>query len=214
MEYQLARDGHTFGPYTRPEVEERLANGHILPTDIARTEGMDEWLPIATLFPAAAPTPVPGPGGLPQAFPDAPNLHWIALAVLEVVTVNCFSILWDLYQSLWMKRVNPRSTALWYYLALAAVFALKAPQSYHTMLYNLGLGLPTVEPFGNLLLVLTFVLAVASRLVLRRELLAHYNRAEPIGLSLSWLLTLLFGGIYFQYHLNRLNALKDALRRL
>ena len=30
----------------------------------------------------------------------------------------------------------------------------------------------------------------------------HYNSAEPMGLSLSGVMTFFFGGIYFQYHIN------------
>lgn len=35
----------------------------------------------------------------------------------------------------------------------------------------------------------------------------HYNGPEPIGLSLSGVMTFFLGGIYFQYHVN------DIVRR-
>jgi hypothetical protein len=40
----------------------------------------------------------------------------------------------------------------------------------------------------------------------------HFNGPEPIGLRLNPLLVFLFGGIYFQYQFNRINALKQAAR--
>ena len=215
MEYQLARDGRTFGPYTESEVRERLANGHILVTDIARAGAMDEWLPVATLFPAAPPEPgATLPGGLPRAFPDAPNLHWGLVLALGALTLGGFSIAWSLVQAAWLKRLRPRSTALFLYLALAVLFLLKAPQTWNSILYNTGHGLPTVQPFGWALTLLSAAFFCASHVVMRGELLEHFNRDEPIGLNLSWLLSLLFGDIYFQYHLNRLNAMKRTLRKL
>jgi hypothetical protein len=35
---------------------------------------------------------------------------------------------------------------------------------------------------------------------------------EPVGLSLSGVMTFFFGGLYFQYHLNRINEMKRLAR--
>ena len=47
---------------------------------------------------------------------------------------------------------------------------------------------------------------------MRRSMEEHFNGPEPMGLSLSGVMTFFFGGIYFTYHLNRINELKRAAR--
>ncbi len=40
----------------------------------------------------------------------------------------------------------------------------------------------------------------------------HFNGPEPVGLRLNGVMVFFFGGVYFQYHLNRINAIKQAAR--
>jgi hypothetical protein len=40
----------------------------------------------------------------------------------------------------------------------------------------------------------------------------HFNGPEPIGLSLSGVMTFFFGMLYFQYHFTRINELKRLAR--
>jgi hypothetical protein len=47
---------------------------------------------------------------------------------------------------------------------------------------------------------------------MRSSLEEHFNRAEPVGLRLGAVMTFFFGGLYFQYHLNRINEMKRTLR--
>ena len=58
-----------------------------------------------------------------------------------------------------------------------------------------------------LLQLLYTALLIVARFSLRASLEEHFNSAEPIGLSLSGVMTFFFGGIYFQYHLS------DIVRR-
>ena len=45
---------------------------------------------------------------------------------------------------------------------------------------------------------------------MREELLAHYNRREPVGLQLNWFLTLLFSFAFFQYNLRAIAFEKEG----
>ena len=47
---------------------------------------------------------------------------------------------------------------------------------------------------------------------MRRSMEEHFNGPEPIGLSLSGVMTFFFGIYYFQYHFTRINELKRAAR--
>jgi hypothetical protein len=214
MRYLIARDGNIFGPYTTTEVELYLGSGHILPTDLAQIENGEEWLPVEEFFPAVSSAPEnPQPGGLPRLFPDPPNLPWWVALILGVVTSLAFFVVWDILESAWLRRVERGSTALWLYIGVAVLYVAKLPSTYHTVLYNLGFeDVPVQSPWSPYLLAASVLLVLIARFHFRRELCIHFNGPEPIGLRLSWLMTLVFGGLYFQYQFNRINDLKRTLR--
>ena len=212
MTYRIARNGQIYGPYSLLEVQRYLASGQVLATDLAQSEAMQEWLPVEQLFPT---TPMPSPlhpGGLPTLFPDPPDLPWWIALLLGIVTALGFFVVWDIVEAAWLRRVQRPSTALGLYIAVAVLYLIKLPMVWHSTLYNLGYEPPMDAPYATLITIASLVLLITSRFVLRSELLRHFNGPEPIGLRLNWLLTLLFGGLYFQYHFNRINELKRALR--
>jgi len=213
MTYRIARDGQVYGPYSLLELQRYLASGQVIATDLAQSATMNEWLPVATLFPTSPMLEArPYPGGLPKLFPDPPNLPWWLALIFGILTLGAFFQLWDIVQSLWMRRVDPKSLALFLYIAEAIVYLLKLPATVHNIAYNLGYEqtIDTGHPFWFILL--SLILFLATRFTLRNELLRHFNGPEPIGLRLNSFLTLLFGGLYFQYHFNRINQLKHTLR--
>jgi hypothetical protein len=67
-------------------------------------------------------------------------------------------------------------------------------------------------PLGEGLGLAGLALAIVARFVFRNELLRHFNGPEPLGLRLNAFWTLLFGGLYFQFHFNRINERKRMLR--
>ncbi len=211
MTYRIARNGQIFGPYSLIEVERYIASGNILPTDLAQAEGMQEWLPVEQLFPTAPAATAPHPGGLPRLYPNPPDLPWWLALLIGIFTMGVFFQAWDIVESAWMRRVDRTSIALYLYIAECVVYVLKLPLTVASILYNLGQG-PPVEGGHPLLTIAGIVLLLATRFTLRKELHRHFNSAEPIGLHLNWFLTLLFGGLYFQYHFNRINQLKRSLR--
>lgn len=46
----MSRQGTQFGPYPESKIKDLLANGQILPTDLAWYEGADNWQPIENIF--------------------------------------------------------------------------------------------------------------------------------------------------------------------
>jgi hypothetical protein len=48
---------------------------------------------------------------------------------------------------------------------------------------------------------------LVARFSFRASMEEHFNSVDPMGLSLSGVMTFFFGGIYFQYHIN------DIVRR-
>jgi len=242
MHYQVSRNGQTYGPYTIEDLQRYLASGNVLPTDLAKSEEMTEWVPVSVLLqpPAEAAAPVsefatpsfanpdpayPQPVAMAASpYPDAPNLHW-GLVVLFSVLTCCFAMIfmpvWNLIICLWLKRVQPNATAAIYYVAVLVLLVL----------YFVGGGAATLAilshssgaPFGAarygpyfglrlVVLLAIWVLRLVGRYTERALLLEHFNTVEPVGLTLDPVMTFFFGGVYFQYHLNRINALKQTQR--
>jgi len=133
--------------------------------------------------------------------------------LLGIVTGGLFFVIWDIVEAAWMRRVSQRSVALGLYIVVAILYVLRLPEAWHIVDYNAFNGpLVVVTPLGHSLGLVGLALAIAARFVFRNELLKHFNGPEPLGLRLNALWTLLFGGLYFQFHFNRINEQKRILR--
>ena len=233
MLYHVTRNGQTYGPYTLEDLQRYVASGNVLPSDLARGEDMSEWIPVAQLLssagagtgstppPAAPPftpaygTPAPGLPGAPMydtalaGYNDPPNLSWGLLLVISIFTCTLFMYVWNIVLAAWMKRVFPRSTALYIYIAVAVLlFAqMLTGARVHVDMGNLW-SYYYSHPLRNMIGVVLWVTKLIARFIFRSNLEEYYNTVEPIGLQLSPVMTFFFGGIYFQYHLNRINELK------
>ena len=62
------------------------------------------------------------------------------------------------------------------------------------------------------LILLIIILVILFRFAMKNSLEQHFNVADPIGLRLGPVMTFFFGGLYFQYHFNRINEIKLAAR--
>src|ERR1700727_1785892 len=47
MTYQVSRNGQMYGPYTLEDLQRYVASGNVLPTDLAKSETMPEWVHVA-----------------------------------------------------------------------------------------------------------------------------------------------------------------------
>lgn len=200
-----------FGPYTSEEVYKLLAAGNIVAGDLARAEGSAEWRPVGELFRSAAgqsPSAVPLP-----LYADPPDLPWWVALILGIITGGLFFVIWDIVEAAWMRRINARSAALGLYVVVAILYILRLPYEWHSVAYNAFNGPLVVETWlGQVVGLAALALAIVARFVFRDELLRHFNGPEPLGLRLNAFWTLLFGGLYFQFHFNRINERKRMLR--
>lgn len=213
MTYRIARNGEMFGPYTLEQVQQYMASGNIVASDLAQAENSAEWLPVAQVFPLASVAEPPMyAGGLPTLYPDPPDLPWWVALIAGLFTGGLFFVVWDIVEASWLRRIENRSNALWLYIAVAVVYACRLPDIWHTVHYNLGDGPPMTNYSGHVFGLAGFVLFFVSRFIFRSELLQHFNGREPIGLRLSGFLTFLFGGLYFQYKFNEINRIKRTLQ--
>ena len=222
MLYHVTRNGQNYGPYTLEDLQRYVASGNVLPSDLAKSDEMAEWVPVGQLLGGSVPPPnqasfppyaggvAPGyaPGAVP--YPEPPNLHWALVLLIGVFTCGLFSVVWSFVQAAWMRKVNPRSNAIFFYTAYVVIsfggtftrmflmFASGLHRQY------LGLAIPVW--------VITIVLVELAFFDMRRSMEQHFNGPEPIGLSLSGVMTFFFGMLYFQYHFTRINELKRLAR--
>ncbi len=226
MPYHISREGQTYGPYTLEDLQRYVASGNVLLTDLAKSDDSPDWIPVAQILnpaagavPAAAPI---SPAYIPQApyaqpayaaspYPDPPNLHWALVLLIGICTCGVFFIIWDLVQVLWMKRVQPQTKAMPYFIGYVIGSFLNVGASMGTSAAMMNGAHATTSPVSVLISIATFVLVILYRFAMRTSLEQHFNGPEPLGLRLGPIMTFFFGGLYFQYHFNRLNEMKRAM---
>jgi hypothetical protein len=225
MLYHVSRNGQNYGPYTVEDLQKYVASGNILPTDLAKSDDMPEWVPVSQVLGIASDVPPSYQPPMAQAYPvsnltaypDAPNLNWGLVLLFAFFTCSLFMWIWNLVLAAWMKRVQPNSNAIFYYAAASVLLFFQiilgthnhvqiTPGVHWWVTYYAG------HPLRNLLGLVVWIVRVVARFTMRADLEQHFNGPEPIGLSLNGVMTFFFGGLYFQYHLNRINELKRMAR--
>jgi GYF domain 2 len=226
MLYHVSRNGQNYGPYTLEDLRKYVASGNITPSDLAKSDDMAEWVPVSQILglapevpPAYQPPLAPAyPASNVAVYPDAPNLSWGLVLLFAIFTCTLFMWVWNLVLAAWMKRVQPNSKAILYYAAATVLGCCHFVISSHTRVQMFQPGVHwwityyTAHPLRNVLSLAIWIVRLIARFTMRSELEQHFNTAEPVGLSLSGVMTFFFGGLYFQYHLNRINELKRMAR--
>ena len=239
MNYFIKRDLNEYGPYSLADLQKYVASGNILLTDLCRSDGLTDWVPVSQVIgnipvPAVAPQPAapqPGAGtvygggaGAPaygsqgayaapvgQQYPPPPSLHWGIVLLLTVLTCGIFAMIWLVVEMLWIKKVKPDTKSATY-LTIAVCFwlALIGFGFYRgVMSASIGYVSPGLQGTSLLLNLAYLVAHIFTVFAMKSDLEDHFNSAEPIGLSLSGVMTFFFAVFYFQYHFNRINEMKQ-----
>src|SRR5258708_4032082 len=230
MNYFIKRELNEYGPYALADLQKYVASGNVLLTDLCRSEGLTDWVPVSQVLgnipvPVVAPAPQPvagtvyggqpaygGPAGYaaptsPQ-FPPPPSLHWGVLVLLGVLTFRLFGWGWAFIQAALVKKVQPESKAWIYYGISVGLFVLMFGSAF-------AAGAAGNPGAANNSLFLLFrigggIMWLVSAFNMRTSIEDHFNGAEPIGLSLNGVMTFFFSIYYFQYHFTRINEMKRA----
>jgi hypothetical protein len=226
MSYQISRNGQLYGPYTLEDLQRYVATGNVLPTDLAKSEDMPDWVPVSQLLAAsgaAIPTPItpsyatayPVPGAYPAStipYPDPPNLHWGLVLLLDIFTCAIFQVVWNIVLATWVKKIEPSSKAIIFYVVATVLVFANLGSSFGN--FYAAINHQALHPnyIGSLVGIIAWVVRLIARFSLRDDLERHYNGPEPFSLRLNPILTFFFGGIYFQYKLNQINEIKQSLR--
>jgi hypothetical protein len=225
VNYFIKRDLNEYGPYTLADLQKYVASGHILLTDLCRSEGLAEWIPVSQVIgnipvpaapqPAAAPGVYTAPAVSP--YPAPPNLHWAICVLLSLITCSLFGWIWAFVQAIWVRKVQPNSKGLILYSLAAGIHILSIIFGFY---YGITLGLqggnavaglnsPEFRMVSGLIRLAILIVIILGNFSMRESIEEHFNTAEPIGLSLSGVMTFFFGILYFQYHLTKINEMKQ-----
>lgn len=144
--------------------------------------------------------PAFGQAGVPNAatssqYPPPPDMNWVLLLVLSIVTCGIFYLVWMFIQAAYVSKIDRDSKAM--------------------MFYAIGLGcsiggsiirtMDSIGPIGGLINLAGSVMIIMANFKMKASLEGHFNRVEPVNLQLNGVMTFFFATIYFQYHFNRIN---------
>lgn len=227
MPYHVTRDGQNYGPYTLEDLQRYVATGNVLLTDLAKDDDATEWVPVAQILGGPATLPPPEtpftPGYAPAVaaptpygatlggWPDPPNLSWVLLLVLEIFTCGLFGIVWDIVQLIWVRKVEPATRAMPYFIGYVALSFMGGAVSAGVSAAAMN-GHYHRSPLSGIVSLAAFVLLILYRFAMKNSVEQHFNGPEPIGLRLGPIMTFFFGALYLQYHFNRINEIKQAAR--
>jgi len=209
VNYFIKRDLNEYGPYSLAELQRYVATGNILLTDLCRSEGIQDWVPVSQVIgnipvPPTAPVAPPFAATPPQVspYPPPPSLHWALVLLLAVVTCGLFGWVWAIVEAAWVKKVQPASNGILYWgiaIGLQVVYiALSVSQD------------PGMKAFGTITELAALVIWIVGAFNIKSSLEEHFTVAEPMGLQLSGAMTFFFNLYYFQYHFSRIIEIKRS----
>jgi hypothetical protein len=219
MKYYIRRGLNEYGPYTLADLQRYIAQGNIAMTDLTRSEGMTDWVPVSQVI-GNIPVPVSPsaggtvyPGGTPGygaagavAGPVPPDFHWALVLLISIVTCGLFWWAWLIVEAAWIRKIKPTSRGLLFaLLALAGAFV---GGFINGISRTMDQGNP--NPIGSLFSLAGFVLIFVAAFTMRSDLEEYYNSTENINLRLSGVMTFFFAVFYFQHHFSRIARWKKT----
>jgi hypothetical protein len=233
MKYFIQRQLNEYGPYTLADLQRYVAQGSILLTDLTRSEGMTDWVPVSQVIgniPIAASIP-PAQSTGPAAYGGAPvyggggtiydgtTAGYGAQAVSAQATAHVPP---DLHWAL-VFLIAVVSCGLFNYawLIVEAAFVKKLKPESKSLLFIIlaiagfliggfmrgftgALHRGDSSPLGALLSLAGVILYFVGVFQMKSDLEDYYNHVEPINLRLSGVMTFFFNIYYFQYHFSRI----------
>jgi hypothetical protein len=230
MNYFIKREEKEYGPYSLADLQKYVASGNVLLTDLCRSEGLTDWVPVSGVIgniPVPVAAPQPGAGtvyGAPAAYgaaagyaqqtgtqyPSPPTLHWALVLLFTCLTCGIFSIVWLVIEALWIRKVKPDTKSVTYLTIAVGIWVTLIAVSLYQGVMSAASGhsSPGLQGFALLLDLAYFVLFLYAVFTMRSDIEEHFTTAEPIGLRLSGVMTFFFAVFYFQYHFTRIGEMK------
>jgi MFS family permease len=214
MDYQIQRGDQKFGPYSLAELQEYVQSGRILLTDLTKSEGMSEWVPVSQILGnIPIPSPVPTVAvPVQEPVPLPPNLHWVIVLAMMILgrlaglLLILFTWVWSLILANWARRLVNRNTAM----VLVAMY----PAGFVAGIFAIGAGAAAnnqaFTALGFIFIFAGVIAYVVGIFKVRAAMEEYYNSRENIALTLSGAMTFFFSIVYLQYHINRIARWKKT----
>lgn len=219
MNYHIKRGDQEFGPYSLADLQRYVQDGHVLPEDMAQSEGMTEWVTVSQILgdiPASSPfSAVSVTAEFVQPLvPLPPNLHWSVLlvrylselpyAIFKIFSV--VSVVWMFIQANWARKLSGKNTAL----VLVAMEVTGLLSGSFLAGISVVVHMRGLAGIGTFIIFAGAICGIVAAFKIRDAMEEYYTTVENIGLSLSGAMTFFFGVIYIQYHINRIARWKKT----
>jgi hypothetical protein len=240
MNYWVSRAGQQYGPYSLADLQRYVASGNILPTDMARSESMDQWLPVSQVLSGGgtpAPQPPVQPAGVPQNYGQAsaqpgvapqnygqPPIYSQPPGAMAPQPVAGQAgplppgLHWAVVLLLAIVTCGIFSL-VWMFIEANFVKKIR-PASNVLTLYAIGvggffaMGLLLVNRhlimMAPLINIGCTIVLIVGHFQMKAALEDYYNNVEPLNLRLSGVMVFFFNVFYFQYHFTRIREWKTA----
>ena len=237
MKYYIQRQLNEYGPYTLADLQRYVAQGSIQLTDLTRSEGMTDWVPVSQVIGnipipvgagAAAGAYAGGSGGTVYSGSGTVHDATTGFGVQTVPMQGSPIVPPDFHWAL-VLLIGVFTCGLFNYawLIVEAAFVRKL-KSYSrgllfvilatAVLFGGGFinGVITAvnhgerSPFGSLISIGGLVLYFVGVFQMKSDLEDYYNSTEPINLHLSGVMVFFFNVYYFQHHLSRIAKWKKT----
>jgi hypothetical protein len=206
MEYFVKRGEQSFGPYSLANLQQYVQSGNLAVDDLTQSEGMTEWVPLSQVLGNIPATAVTGGGTFsvaraePELVPLPPNLHWIIVLILGLLTRQLFNLVWALVQGNWARKLCGDNKPL----VLVAMYPAGMVAGMLTII------LFRSPALGGLLIIAGAIVYVIGMFSIKAAMEEYYNSTENIGLQLSGVMTFFFSTVYIQYHINSIARWKKT----
>jgi hypothetical protein len=132
-----------------------------------------------------------------EKIPTPPRLHWTIVLLLTIVTVGLFADVWMIVQAWWVRKFDKKSRAL--ALCIAGIIATVLTEGLNEI--HAGNGIVAVVGIASL------ALDLVASFSLRDSLAWYITTLTKRSTYLSGMMTIFFGPIYFQYHINKVRRM-------
>ncbi len=209
MDYFVRRGEEQFGPYTLAELQEYAQSGRVLPDDLAKSEGLADWVPVSQIL---GNIPAPAPAAAVTLAPQEPlvslppNLHWSLVLILGFFSRQIFNCIWAFVLANWARKLSGVNSAM--------VYVAMYPAGILSGIIAIALGGATHNDVavgaGFILFVAGLIFYIIGIFKIRDAMQDYYNSREKIGLVLSSAMTFFFSTVYLQYHVNEIARWKKT----
>jgi len=174
--------------------------------DFTQSEGMADWVPVSHVLGNIPAMAVAGGGTAVASVPETqliplpPNLHWLIVLILGLLTRQLFNLVWALLQGNWARKLSGDNKPL----VLVAMYPAGMVAGLLTItLFHFG-------ALGGLFIIAGAIIYIVGMFSIKAAMEEYYNSTENIGLQLSSVMTFFFSTVYIQYKINTLARWKKT----